>query len=267
MVVEWCTEFLDPRASKDLSISRALIILNQPFSAELLKTLWAASEWHACADGGANRLHDVLGASGDPNLRSSFLPDMVKGDLDSLRDDVRSYYTSLNVPVIHDSDQNSTDLMKCVQALEEKERLTGREVKLCFYHYQKNSSLEQFEIVILGGLSGRLDQTVHTLSYLHKLRKTRKRVFVVTDDNVGWVLNEGEHLIHINHDVLGQTCGLLPVGIDSTTLTTTGLRWNLDNTESSFDGLVSTSNHLVPGQDVTIKTLKPIWWCAELRGH
>lgn len=98
MVVEWCTEFLDPRASKDLSISRALIILNQPFSAELLKTLWAASEWHACADGGANRLHDVLGASGDPNLRS-FLPDMVKGDLDSLRDDVRSYYTSLVGPV------------------------------------------------------------------------------------------------------------------------------------------------------------------------
>lgn len=251
MVVEWHTEFLDPRASKDLNISRALIILNQPFSAGLLKTLWATSEWHSCADGGANRLYDVLGASGDPNLLSSLLPDIVKGDLDSLRDDVRLYYTSLNVPVIYDSDQDSTDLMKCVQVLEEKERLTGQE----------------FEIVILGGLSGRLDQTVHTLSYLHKLRKTRKRVFVVTDDNVGWVLNEGEHLIHINHDVLGQTCGLLPVGIDSTTLTTTGLRWNLDNTESSFDGLVSTSNHLVPGQDVTIKTSKPIWWCAELRGR
>ncbi|KAG2076710.1 thiamine pyrophosphokinase [Suillus decipiens] len=247
MVVEWHTEFLDPRASKDLNISRALIILNQPFSAGLLKTLWAASEWHSCADGGANRLYDWMASDAESRL----LPDIVKGDLDSLRDEVRLYYTSLNVPVIRDSDQDSTDLMKCVQALEEKERLTGQE----------------FEIVILGGLSGRLDQTVHTLSYLHKLRKTRRRVFVVTDDNVGWVLNEGEHLIHINHDVLGQTCGLLPVGIDSTTLTTTGLRWNLDNTESSFDGLVSTSNHLVPGQDVTIKTSKPIWWCAELRGR
>lgn len=48
----------------------------------------------------------------------------------------------------------------------------------------------QFEIVILGGLSGRLDQTVHTLSYLYKLRKTRKRVYTVTDDNVAWVLDE-----------------------------------------------------------------------------
>lgn len=82
--------------------------------------------------------------------------------------------------------------MKCVQALEEKERISGREVKR-----QSPSSLvvnnachEQFEIVILGGLSGRLDQTVHTLSYLHKLRKTRKRVYTVTDDNVAWVLDE-----------------------------------------------------------------------------
>jgi thiamine pyrophosphokinase len=35
--------------------------------------------------------------------------------------------------------------------------------------------------------------------------------------------------------------------------------------ESSFDGLVSTSNHLVPGQNVWIKTTKPIWWTVELR--
>jgi thiamine pyrophosphokinase len=48
----------------------------------------------------------------------------------------------------------------------------------------------QYDLVILGGLAGRLDQTIHTLSYLHKLRKIRRRVFAVTDDNVGWVLSE-----------------------------------------------------------------------------
>lgn len=47
----------------------------------------------------------------------------------------------------------------------------------------------QYEIVILGGLTGRLDQTIHTLSYLYKLRKTRERVFTVTDDNVAWILD------------------------------------------------------------------------------
>jgi hypothetical protein len=35
---------------------------------------------------------------------------------------------------------------------------------------------------------------------------------------------------------------------------------------SSFDGMVSTSNHLVPAEkEVTISTSKPIWWTAELK--
>jgi len=40
----------------------------------------------------------------------------------------------------------------------------------------------------------------------------------------------------------------------------------LDEQASSFDGLVSTSNHLVPEEEeVCIKTSKPIWWTAELK--
>jgi len=41
-----------------------------------------------------------------------------------------------------------------------------------------------------------------------------------------------------------------------------------DAAESSFDGLVSTSNHLLPEKPfVTIQTSRPIWWCVELRQH
>lgn len=88
----------------------------------------------------------------------------------------------------------------------------------------------------------------------------------MTDDNVGWVLDSGEHHIYIDHTLLGQTCGLLPVGIDETILSTSGLRWNLTDHPSSFDGLVSTSNHLVPSEPVVwVKTTKSIWWTAELR--
>ncbi|KAF8656841.1 hypothetical protein AX16_002389 [Volvariella volvacea WC 439] len=210
----------------------------------LLQRVWNSSEWHCCADGGANRLYDILGP-----LREQYLPDLIKGDLDSLRNDVRDYYTSKGVPVVQDHDQDSTDLMKCVYALEEVEHKT-----------------HEHELVILGGLAGRLDQTIHTLSYLHKLRKKRQRVFCVTDDNVGWVLDAGEHSISVDHTIVGPTCGLLPVGIDSTILTMTGLRWNLTDYESSFDGMVSTSNQFLPEENlVTIKTSKPIWWTAELR--
>ena len=53
---------------------------------------------------------------------------------------------------------------------------------------------QQFNVILLGGLAGRLDQTIHLLSYLHKLRKTRRSIVAVTDDNVGWVLDSVRHL-------------------------------------------------------------------------
>ncbi|KZP31661.1 Thiamin pyrophosphokinase [Athelia psychrophila] len=250
---KWSTPFL--AQPLDAAVSRhALIILNQPFSVALFDRLWNSCNWRCCADGGANRLYDLFDSpeiEDGSTVRSLFLPNLIKGDLDSLRDDVKAYYESQGVTIIHDADQYSTDLMKCVSALEQKEASEGS---------------KQYIIIFLGGLAGRLDQTIHTLSYLHKLRKLRETIFVVTDDNIGWVLDEGEHHISIDHNVSGPTCGLLPVGVDSTILSTTGLRWNLTEQESSFDGLISTSNHLVPGEDsVWIKTSRPIWWTAELR--
>ncbi|KAF5390636.1 hypothetical protein D9757_002752 [Collybiopsis confluens] len=250
----WKIDFLRHASPKSIP-KQVLIILNQPFTFSLLRRLWESTCWRCCADGGANRLFDVV----PTNLLDSYLPDLIKGDLDSLRSDVREYYTSKGVQVIKDDDQDSTDLMKCVVAVtekEEKERECG-----CTH----KSPDHQYDIIVLGGLAGRLDQTIHLLSFLHKLRKTRKKVYAVTDDNIGWVLDSGEHCIEIDHTILGLTCGLLPVGIDCSIISTSGLRWNLTDHPSSFDGLVSTSNHLVSEKDVWIKTTKPIWWTVELK--
>ena len=109
-------------ASKSKSKKTALIILNQPFSKGLLHRLWYTSDWHCCADGGANRLYDLLMMRSDADADAStgggngwiarltswwfsirwrrtemeekedYIPDLVKGDLDSLREDVRRYY-------------------------------------------------------------------------------------------------------------------------------------------------------------------------------
>ncbi|KAF8269552.1 thiamine pyrophosphokinase, partial [Lactarius quietus] len=232
----WSLPFLQPVPFGDVPRAKiALIILNQPFSKPLLSRLWHASDWRCCADGGANRLHDLLtGSEAD-----KYLPDLIKGDLDSLRDDVRQYYEARGVPV-------------CVSSLQEKEQSDGLETP--------------YDLVLLGGLSGRLDHTVHVLAFLHKLRQSGRRIFAVTDDNVGWVLDEGKHRISIDHSILGPTCGLLPVGVDSAVLTTSGLRWNLTNETSGFGGLISTSNHLVPEEDIVfVETSRPILWVAELR--
>ncbi|KAF8587626.1 thiamine pyrophosphokinase Thi80 [Ramaria rubella] len=240
----WALPFLLSQNDRS-SFKTALIILNQPFGGALLNQLWSASSWRACADGGANRLYDSFE---DEEQRSKFLPDLIKGDFDSIRDEVRGYYLNKGVNVVKVPDQYSTDLQKCLSSLADLEAAQS----------------EHYTVLFLGGLSGRLDQTVHTLSFLHKLRKTRDYVYAITDDNIGWVLDSGEHTIDIDLEKLGPTCGLLPVGTNGSILSTRGLKWNLTDSLSSFDGLVSTSNHLITSK-VWVKTSKPIWWCVELR--
>lgn len=243
----WDTGFLD---SSERSVNPlALIVLNQPFATATFSRLWLKCEWRIFADGGSNQVYDTF----DEEDRLRYRPHRIKGDFDSIRPDVRSWYEAQNVVVEQDNDQNATDLMKCldwVSAIEKEKRL-------------------RLDVVILGGLSGRLDHTVHTMALLHRLRTTRPRIFVVGGESVGWVLDQGHHQIDLDLRCVGPTCGLLPVGVASSVLTTTGLKWNLDNTASSFDGLVSTSNAIVPLSDeenrgfVTVTTSGPIWWCVE----
>jgi thiamine pyrophosphokinase len=259
----WSLPFLQTHNEAPRS-KTALIILNQPFSKALLRHLWHATDWHCCADGGANRLHDVLNcdtgdaidttittASAASDRVDDYLPDLLKGDLDSVREDVRRYYETrvsrfscIHVPthfllplpergrllyvgviyfrshvsvlfrkgvrVVRDDDQNSTDLMKCIRSLQEKEEADGVDVggiPLPFHHDSRRSrnlfpfSIILFffqipyDVVLLCGFSGRLDQTVHLLSYLHKLRKSGRRLFAVADENVGWVLDEARDLL------------------------------------------------------------------------
>ena len=58
--VAWSPSFFDSSPSPAAGHQYALLILNQPFSFPLLRTLWKASSWRCCADGGGNRLHDLL---------------------------------------------------------------------------------------------------------------------------------------------------------------------------------------------------------------
>ncbi len=75
---------------------------------------------------------------------------------------------------------------------------------------------------------------------------------------------------------MGQTCGILPVGVDGAEVTTKGLKWDLGASaggfwlisgwRTSFDGDVSTSNHLLPDEPaVYLRTDQPVFWCVEVR--
>lgn len=119
---------------KDMSV--ALLILNNPCvmeSADLLDVVWGHSDFKVCADGGANILYQMHSAKDADNgiSESTFLPDLIKGDLDSLISGIGSYYKSRGVQVVLENDQNSNDLDKCMESLIDYHTDRGK-VSSCF---------------------------------------------------------------------------------------------------------------------------------------
>ena len=101
------------------SRKNALIILNSASVEECksdLSVIWNNCDLRLCADGGGNRLFDMY-AKDEDILREKFLPDQIRGDLDSLRPEVGDYYKRKGVPVIQDQDQDTNDLDKCMQSI------------------------------------------------------------------------------------------------------------------------------------------------------
>jgi thiamine pyrophosphokinase len=102
--------------------------------------------------------------------------------------------------------------MKCVSEIQEKEKKEQSPVSTVlkvvgFHSHILTSDFQQQDIILLGGLSGRLDQTVHTLSYLHKLHIARPRIFAATDDNVAWVLGAVPSSCSLPIPITDQTPG------------------------------------------------------------
>jgi thiamine pyrophosphokinase len=180
------------------------------------------------------------------------LPDLITGDLDSIRDDVRQYYESCGVRVVDLShDQDSTDLMKCIEVIAH-----GGEVS------SKSGPFQA--IVALGAQGGRLDHTLGHLSVLHMYRELP--LILLGDRNLTRLVQKGNAVIRPSR-IEGPKCGLVPLTGEAI-VTSKGLEWNLENTKMHMGGLVSTSNNIVIGDsepEVFVETDIDLIWTIELQ--
>eukprot|EP00803_Ostreobium_quekettii_P006545 evm.model.scf_589.4 EVM.evm.TU.scf_589.4 scf_589:16679-18467(-) len=176
------------------------------------------------------------------------IDDVIRGDLDSLRDDVRQFYEAKGVQVDDlSADQDTTDFMKSVNYMEAKLQDRGKQ--------------DDVIIVVAGALGGRLD---HTLSSLHTLHLFPHLPLVLLGEgNLARLVPAGTSCIHVDRRVEGPQCALVPLN-GSVVGTSKGLKWELEGTQLDFQGLISTSNQL-KGEEVLVEVDGPVVWMTELR--
>ncbi|KAG2322542.1 hypothetical protein Bca52824_015755 [Brassica carinata] len=248
------SSFLLPSIPADEASSTkyAIVVLNQKLP-RFTPLLWEHAKLRLCADGGANRIYDELPLFFPHEdallIRNRYKPDVIKGDMDSIRPDVLHFYLSLGTKVIDEShDQDTTDLDKCIL-------------------YIRDSALKQescrLQILATGALGGRFDHEAGNLNVLYRYPDTR--IILLSDDCLIQLLPKTHrHEIQIQPSLQGPHCGLIPIGTPSAKTTTTGLQWDLTDTEMRFGGLVSTSN-MVKGEKITVESDSDLLWTISIK--
>ncbi len=167
-----------------------------------------------------NQATAVIAANGGTRhlQRLNHLPDILIGDQDSLSDDLRTWLKAGDTQLInHPADKDETDL----------------ELALLY-------ATEQFSenIMIIGALGGRLDQTLANISLLAHPTLTNRQIDLITSRERAWFIH--------NHTIVngrkGDIISLLPLGGNVTVRTSQGLQWPLHNEVLKFGPARGVSN-------------------------
>ncbi|KAF7161267.1 hypothetical protein CNMCM5623_006884 [Aspergillus felis] len=258
----------------------ALLVLNQPINERAFAVLKKhANSFQACfticADGGANRFYDMMHKQG---RESQELPNIIIGDLDSIRPSVRSHYEGLGVPVLEDQDQYSTDFTKCLKYLRAHaaEIITKRQIST-------PSPSARLEILIMGGLGGRVDQAFSQIHHLYMMTRevagepAAGDLYLISEESITFILQSGRHTIRTprtkrpgvcpeqgedDYYLLEENVGIIPLS-GPARITTRGFEWDVKDWLTEIGGQISTSNH-IRADEVTVDTGVPVLFTLEL---
>ncbi len=168
-----------------------------------------------CADGGT--LHA---------LRLGLSPAVVIGDLDSLPSEVRARLEAAGTTFLaFPRDKDYTDL------------------ELALRHAVDNGARD---ILLLGLLGGRLDQTLANIFLLALPDWEPARLWFVADSDTGYLVRGGDVLVLRGHP--GDIVSLIPITPTVHRVTTQGLRWPLHDATLHFGHTLTISNEMVAPQ-------------------
>lgn len=225
----------------------ALLVANAPLpSRHILDQLWSKAALRVCADGGANRLFDLH--------TQQYTPDHVVGDMDSVRPSVMYHFQQAGCAAAARADQNKTDLHKCLEFIAESEQ----------------QQRKRYDVInVVGGLGGNFSHELANVNILYLFK--HRKIFLFSDENIAFLLQPGQHTIRARHpgnEIRRIFCGLIPMGGRCNSITTNGLRWNLNKAVLEFGGLVSTSNEIAADHnEVEISISDPMLWTFDARNE
>ncbi|KAL2716942.1 thiamine pyrophosphokinase 1 [Vespula squamosa] len=232
----------------------AVIVLNCPICLKhnLMLPLWEKAQVTITVDGGTNRWLNYLKEQGIDLLNgnySKYVPTFITGDMDSSSPYIVHRVQDIGSKIIITPDQMFTDYTKAL-------------IQLDLYTKKENINLNGIFVIVEN--SGRFDHLLGNINTLYKADKIIQNVQIiqVASDSLTWLLKPGFHRIKIPDMLLQENnwCGLLPIGAPANQITTTGLKWNLDNASMQFGGLVSTSNTYDKYPEVTVNTDISLIW-------
>ncbi|EEP81518.1 predicted protein [Uncinocarpus reesii 1704] len=142
-------------------------------------------------------------------VESTELPNAIVGDLDSISLDTRKHYEGLNVTVIEDPDQYSTDFTKCLRYLKANiqsvlsvscstsPRFTGT------HQTHSHDGEPCLDVLVLGGLGGRVDQAFSQIHHLYSASlspasaadRPTGGLYLISEESITFLLHEGENTI------------------------------------------------------------------------
>lgn len=231
------------------NVRYGILVLNHythfPFDPDVLMRMWNKASIRITVDGGTDYWLRWINKT---EFVNSVKIDLITGDMDSISPRTLEYLGKIKTKIVRTPDQNETDFTKALRVL--KNHIDDNKIELDY-------------LIILVATCGRLDHLIGNINTMYKAKEIipNLRIIKVAGDSFTWLLHEGEHKINIPKSILtaGKWCSLIPIG-QSCTVTTTGLKWNLNETKLDVSQIISTSNTFNGENPVYVKTNHTIVW-------